>query len=184
MSGRLTATNPQMARIQELIWHIDDNPLDEPARREYEKLIAAHSPNCREVRYLALERELCDARGNRANTERLLDKLAEVRREFTWDDRGWTYTMRRRFDLWLDYNAPELNLAIRSALRVLCNRDNRDAPSVPVVIYQQSSALGLRGLAERVKFFVCRYEHRKYDPPDISDAELTLSIWPSWLKRF
>jgi hypothetical protein len=172
-----------MDRLQELIWRIDDNPLDETARCEYELLIAAESPNCREVRFLALERELCDARGNRVATTELLHRLSELMREFTWDDRGWTGTMPRRFDLWLDHFNSELRLALTNALRIGCNLQGDEIPRLPTIISKQLPALGQRGLAEHLRFLICRYERRPYDPPDISDAELAFTIWPSWIER-
>jgi hypothetical protein len=184
-----------MSRLDELFWRVEDNPLDEVARREYESLISQDSPDSRAARLLRLERTLAESREDKFAVRELLDKLEENhklrapvagesrRLEFLYDDPLWKSVMVRCFDLWLDYYSPKLALAVTNALRLQCGFKSASPPVAPLKIGEQGSALRVVECADGIREFVCRYEHRPRDPPDVSEDEMSLTIWPSWIER-
>jgi hypothetical protein len=171
--------------ITVLFQQIEDNPLDETARQEYESLLRSRSPNSREVRFLELDRQLGDAAEKPERFTSILTALGELQRsEFDWDDRLWTYVMPRRFDLWLDAFQPALTLAVSNGLRI-CGEfaAEVDAANTPLIIARQQPALGLQSLRSRILLFICRYERRSDTEDELSCDEMQMTIRPAWTKR-
>ena len=172
------------APLTVLFQRIEDNPLDEAARQEYEAMLRSRSSESREVRFLELDRQLGDAAEEPERFASVLSALEELERtEFGWDDRLWTSVIPRRFDLWLDSFQPKLTLAVNNALRIRCGCVAEvDAASTPLVIARNSPALGMHGLRSGIVSFICRYERRP-DNDELSHDEIQMTIRPAWIKQ-
>ncbi len=165
-----------------LFTRIEDNPIDEAARVEYESVLRSKSPGCRELRYLELERQLADLTEEPDQFSAVLSRLDDLlRNEFTWDDRLWTSVIPRLFDLWLDSYDYSLSLAVENALRLRCQIEpSNDGTKTPLVIARQTPALACDGIRSGICEFICRYERRASDHLELSRDEVQMVIRPAW----
>lgn len=168
--------------LVQLSWRIADTPFDEAARLEVESILRSRSPNAPELRFLELERQL-GATADGTEQSSLLRTLRDLTSsQFSWDDRRFLEIMPRRFNLWLDYCATALALAMTKALRCVCDvtKDLQDMVT-PFIIEHNDRSLQLDAIRQGLIYFICRYEHRSQcDPPAVSPEEVKITLRPAW----